>query len=130
MDIFTVVIFCVISAVLSLVLRQYRPEYAILVSLACSVLVVVYLLKGIADLGEQLRSVLIGVMIPEELVSVVFKSLGVCILTELAGQVCQDAGEKAIAAKIQLAGKAALLTLSMPLFLRLLETASSLLRMG
>lgn len=123
-----VIIFCVISAILSLVLKQYKPEYAIFISLACSVMVILYLLQGIASIGEQLQDVFSGTMISEELVTVIFKSLGVCILTELAGQVCKDAGENAIATKIELVGKVALLFLCMPLFLHLLQTAASLLQ--
>lgn len=127
MDIFVVVIFCVISAVLSLVLRQYRPEYAIFISLTCSILIIVYLMDGIAQVGDSLEQILSGTLISGEMMAIVFKSLGVCILAELAGQVCRDAGEQAIAAKIELAGKVALLFLSMPLFLGLLDTAAMLL---
>ncbi len=122
-----VVVFCVVSAILSLVLRQYKPEYAVFISLACSIIVVLYLMDGIAQVGDRLQGVFDGTLIAPELIEVVFKSLGVCILAELAGQVCKDAGEQAIASKIELAGKVALLFLSMPLFLKLLDTAAMLL---
>ena len=44
MDLFGVAVFCITAAVLALMLRQYRPEYAVFVSLACSLVVVLYLL--------------------------------------------------------------------------------------
>lgn len=69
-------------------------------------------------------------MISGELIQVVMKCLGVCILTELAGQTCRDAGENAIAAKVELAGKVTLVLVSLPLFQRLLEVAERLLSMG
>ena len=130
MDVFAVVIFCVVSAVLSLVLKQYKPEYAVFISLACSVVVILYLLRGVSDIAAELEALLSGTLIPSELLGVVFKELGICILTELAGQTCKDAGEGSIATKIELAGRIALLFVGMPLFLQLLETAARLISMG
>ena len=53
MDLFGVAVFCITAAVLALMLRQYRPEYAVFVSLACSLVVVLYLLQGIAQVVER-----------------------------------------------------------------------------
>ena len=130
MDVFAVVILCVVSAVLSFVLKQYKPEYAVFISLACSVVVILYLLRGVSDIAAELEALLSGTLIPSELLGVVFKALGICILTELAGQTCKDAGEGAIATKIELAGRIALLFVGIPLFLQLLETAARLISMG
>lgn len=129
-DLFQVAVFCLTAAVLAIVLRQYRPEYAVFVSLACSVVAVVYLLQGIAQVMEELGGLLENAMLPEGLVQVVVKCLGVCILTELAGQTCRDAGEQAIGAKVELAGKVTLVLVSLPLFERLLELAERLLTLG
>ena len=127
MDIFNIAAFCLVCAILSLVLRQYKPEYALLLSLACSIAVILFILDGVIQVRDQLNLILQNSLLNEELVTIVFKCLGICILTELASQSCRDAGESAIAAKVELAGKIALLTMSLPMFLRLLEVASHLL---
>ena len=127
MDIFNIAAFCLVCAILSLVLRQYKPEYALLLSLACSIAVILFILDGVIQVRDQLNLILQNSLLNEELVTIVFKCLGICILTELASQSCSDAGESAIAAKVELAGKIALLTMSLPMFLRLLEVASHLL---
>lgn len=127
MNIFGIAVFCLISAILSLVLRQYKGEYALLISLACSVVVMLFIMDGIAQVRDQLDAVLQTSLLNSELVGIVFRCLGVCILTELAGQSCRDAGEGAIAAKVELAGKIALLLMSLPLFLRLLDVSAHLL---
>lgn len=128
LDIYAVVIFCIISALLSLVLKQYRPEFAMMLSMACSIIVVLYLMESIADIQESLAVILTGTAISQELLGVVFKSLGICILSELASQSCKDAGENAIALKVELAGKIALALVGLPLFYQLLQTATRLLR--
>lgn len=130
MEITTVVILCVISAILSLVLRQYKPEFAMLLSMACGVVVILYLMDGIQQIRTELDRILTTIDLPPELMEVVFKGLGICILTELASQSCRDAGEGAIALKAELAGKVAITLLSMPLFYRLLTMAASLLSLA
>ncbi len=129
-ELFGVAMFCITAAALSLMLRQYRPEYAVFVSLGCSVVALLWLLQGIAQVMEELEQFFQGSLISRELIQVVMKCLGVCILTELAGQTCRDAGENAIAAKVELAGKVTLVLVSLPLFQRLLEVAERLLSMG
>ena len=129
-ELFGVAMFCITAAALSLMLRQYRPEYAVFVSLGCSVVALLWLLQGIAQVMEELEQFFQGSLISGELIQVVMKCLGVCILTELAGQTCRDAGENAIAAKVELAGKVTRVLVSLPLFQRLLEVAERLLSMG
>ena len=129
-DLFQVAVFCLVATMLALVLRQYRPEYAVFISLACSIVAVLYLLQGVAQVAEELGRLLEDTMLPGELVHVVMRCLGVCILTELAAQTCRDAGEQAIGAKVELAGKVTLVLVSLPLFQRLLQVAGALLRVG
>lgn len=129
-DLFQVAVFCLVATLLAIILRQYRPEYAVFVSLACSVLSVVYLLQGIVQVMEELGGLLENAMLSPDLIQVVIKCLGVCILTELAGQTCRDAGEQAIGAKVELAGKVTLVLVSLPLFERLLKLAERLLALG
>jgi len=129
-DIFAVSVFCVIAALLCLILRQYKPEYSLLLSLACSAAVIAYALTSLSSVTESISSIIEDSLIPTELTEVLFKCTGVCILSELASQTCRDAGEGAIASKIELAGKLTLIILSMPLFLKLLETSSMLMSIG
>lgn len=130
MSIMNVVIFCIVSAVLALVLRQHKPEFAMVLSMVCSVVVILYLLEGIGQIKEEVTRLLETAALPPQVMEVVFKGLGICILSELAGQSCRDAGEGAIALKAELAGKIAITIISMPLFYKLLGIASNLLSVG
>lgn len=130
MNITTVMIFCIISAILALVLRQYKPEFAMLLSMVCSVAVLLYLMEGVTQIKDELTAILQSVSLPPELLNVVFKGLGICILAELASQSCRDAGENSIAMKAELAGKVAIMIISMPFFYRLLDIAAGLLSLG
>lgn len=127
MEITVVIAVCVIGSLLALMLRQHRPELAMLLSLGCGIVVVIYMLDGVAQIRSELEQLLRLVNLPTEVLEVVFKGLGICILSEFASQSCRDAGEKSIALKAELAGKIAIVMISMPLFMQLLQLAAGLL---
>ena len=130
MEITALIVLCIITALLALSLRGQRPEFAMLLSLGCGLFVLLYLLGQMKDIFSGLEDILSGLSGQSELTAIILKALGVCIVAELGSQCCRDAGETAIAAKVELAAKAALVMMSMPVFASLLEMAGELLRQG
>lgn len=130
MEITALIVLCIITALLALSLRGQRPEFAMLLSLGCGLFVLLYLLGQMKDIFSGLGDVLSGLSSGQsELTAIILKALGVCIVAELGSQCCRDAGETAIAAKVELAAKAALVLMSMPVFASLLEVAGELLHL-
>ena len=125
MEITALIVLCIITALLALSLR----EFAMLLSLGCGLFVLLYLLGQMKDIFSGLEDILSGLSGQSELTAIILKALGVCIVAELGSQCCRDAGETAIAAKVELAAKAALVMMSMPVFASLLEMAGELLRL-
>ena len=127
MEITALIVLCIIAALLALSLRGQRPEFAMLLSLGCGLFVLLYLLGQMKDIFSGLEDILSGLSGQSELTAIILKALGVCIVAELGSQCCRDAGETAIAAKVELAAKAALVMMSMPVFASLLEMAGELI---
>ena len=123
------IVLCIVAALLALSLRGQRPEFAMLLSLGCGLFVLFYLLGGIKEISAELEELLSDLSQQSELTGLILKALGVCIVAELGSQCCRDAGENAIAAKVELAAKAALVLISMPVFSSLLQMAGELLRL-
>ena len=65
---------------------------------------------------------------PAQYGGILFKSLGICLLTQLAADSCRDAGQSSIAGRIELAGKAAILIISLPLFEKIADLAVTLIK--
>lgn len=112
------------SAVL---LRQYKPEYAPLISLAAGGIIVVGLISRLQPVFSQLDGALQKAGIASEHILILIKSLGICYVTQLAADSCRDAGESAIASKMELVGKIAVLAMSLPYFTGMLDTVSRLI---
>lgn len=129
MEITALIALCIITALLALSLRGQRPEFAMLLSLCCGVIVLLNLLGQMNGILSGLERVMAGLSGQSDLTGIILKALGICIVAELGSQCCRDAGEAAIAAKVELAAKTALVLMCMPVFTQLLETAGELLRL-
>ena len=123
------IVLCIVAALLALSLRGQRPEFAMLISLGCGVFVLFFLIGQIKEISVELKDILSGLSQQSDLTGLILKALGICIVAELGSQCCRDAGENAIAAKVELAAKAALVLMCMPVFSSLLQIVGELLRL-
>lgn len=121
MDIFKIIIICITSAILALVLKQYKPEYGVFITIAAGVLVFLSVTGKINEIFVFINDLCIDAGISVDYINILFKITGICYLCEFSQALCIDAGENAMAFKIDVAGKVALTYLSMPVFIHLLE---------
>lgn len=128
MDMVSVAGIGIISAVLCVIVRQYKPELAVGVSLACGVVILGAALALLQPSIEALSQLAAAAQIDSSLCAVLIKALAVCYLTQIAADTCRDAGESAVAAKVELAGRAAVLAVSLPVFAALAELITDLLQ--
>lgn len=130
MEIVTIAGVVVVAAFLAVILRQQRPEQAMAVSLAAGIGILALVAAKALPVIGSLRELLAGAALPSEYGTILFKALGICLLTQLAADACRDAGENALASKAELAGKLLLLTLALPLFEKIAQTAAALINTG
>ena len=118
-----------VGTVLALILGQYRPEFRMLVTAAVTLLLMAMVLEQLSPVLEQLCSTMELTGLTGDYAAVLFKAVGICLLTQLAGDVCRDSGESSIASKIELAGRAAILLTAMPLIQEVLAWAWELMNL-
>ena len=115
------------AAVLSLLIKQYRPELSpaipVIAAAAIFAMVAPYL-KAVVAMFEDIAG---QVGMENTYFRIVIKMIGAAYVTQFAAEMCKDAGEGAIAAKIELGGKVLILTMSMPILYRLLSLVSSMI---
>lgn len=118
MNVFTVAAVAVITACLALTIRRSHPELTLLITLLAGILILGMVLGDVIPLLGTVRSLFARSGLPSEYMQIVLKALGICLLTQLASDACRDAGEQGLANKVDLVGKATLLTMAIPLFER------------
>lgn len=110
-----------IALVIIVILRQYKPEYAIYVSIIAGILILFFAMEKLTGIINLLKSISEKTYINKGFLSILLKITGIAFLTEFAVSVCVDAGEKAIASKIEIGSKVVIITMSIPIITSLLE---------
>lgn len=128
MEIFKILAICLISAVLAIVLKQQKGEYALMVALAGGAVVTLYVLKGVWTPIEYIKARLLSCGVKTEYFAVALKTLGIGYVTGFIADACRDSGQASLASKAELAGKCAIFILSVPLISSVLETALGFLK--
>lgn len=127
MEIVKIVGVGLIATVLVILLKQYRPEFALYLSLAAGVLLFSMVIGKVASIVELLQNLANKSNFHSQFLYILLKITGIAILTEFAVSIAKDAGESAIASKIDLAGKVFVISLSIPILTNLVETITTLL---
>lgn len=115
-----------LTAFAAMVLKQYKPELALPVSVAGGVLLLLAIIARLAPQVEYISGLWYADDFGEYAAPLV-KSLGVALIAQTASDVCRDMGETSAASKVELAGKAEIMLLCLPLIGELLGFARELL---
>lgn len=121
MEIIKIVGIGLIALVIILILRQYKPEYAIYVSLIAGILILTLSLGQLSGIINLLKDISSRANINTKFLSLLLKITGISFLTEFAVSISKDSGESAIANKIDLGGKVLIIVISIPIITALLE---------
>lgn len=116
-----------ISLALILLLKQYRPEFALLASVTSALILLIY---GIAKAGEiisAVRGLTERAGIDEQNVMLVLKALGICYIVQIAKDVCADSGQTALSDRIDFIGKVTVVAMSLPLLTQIIGIVTQLL---
>lgn len=117
----------IIAAVLSLTIKKSNPEIAMQVGIGAGVLIFLMLLQYLAEAVEFIRNLTAQYAAAYEGFQVVLKIIAIAYITEFAVQSLKDAGEGAIASKVELAGKVIIMVVTLPLLGAFQELVLSLL---
>lgn len=121
MDIIKIIGIGLISLIIIIILKQYRPEFTIYVSIIAGVLIIALSMDKLAGIINILTTLSNKSGINSEYLGILLKITGIAILTEFAVSICNDTGESAIATKIDLGGKIIIISISIPIIVALLE---------
>lgn len=117
----------IICLIFIIIIKQYKPEFAIYVSLIAGVIIIGMVFDGVSEIINLINSYSSKANINNKFIIILLKITGIAILAEFASSICSDAGEKAIATKIDLGSKILIISTSIPIISGLLEVTLKLL---
>lgn len=121
MEIFQIVGLALVAAVLSVLLRNQRPEIALQVSIVTGVIIFLLMAARITTVVSLLEDIAKKINIDIVYLTTVLKITGIAYITTFGAEVCRDAGENAIASKIEFAGKILIMVLAIPILMAVLD---------
>ncbi len=130
MDIFKMVALGITAVTLAVLIKDKRPEMAILVSLAAAMIIFFSVVPYLKTIVVMFKDISNRVGLESKYIVIVLKVIGIAYAAQFGAELCRDAGENSVATKIEFAGKVIIVTLSMPIMYRLLEIVESILRFG
>ena len=122
MEILQIVGFGLVATILVVLLKNQRPEIALQLSVATGVIIFLLLATKIKAVIDVLNDLATHAQVNSYYLSTVLKIVGIAYLAEFGAQVCKDAGEGAIGAKIEFAGKILVMVLSLPIIVAITES--------
>lgn len=127
MEIIKIIGIGLIAVIVIVILRQYKPDFVIYVSLIAGILILFMVLDKLSGIIDLLTSLSQKASMNSEFLIILLKITGIAFLTEFAESICKDSGESAIANKIDLGGKILIIAISVPIISALLELVIKLL---
>ena len=127
MDIVKIIAIGFIAVIIIVILKQYRPEFAIYVSIIAGTIIICMCVDTVSGIITLLQDIASRTNINGEFLKILIKITGIAILTEFAVSICKDSGESAVASKIDIGGKIIIISMSIPIIRALLETVLKLL---
>ena len=127
MNIMQIVAIGLIAAVLAIVVRQQRPDVALMISLAAGVIIFIMVLGNIKAVASTINNMAQRANLDSIYLTTILKVVGIAYISEFGAQICKDAGEGAIASKIELGGKLLIMILALPILTALMEVILKIL---
>ena len=127
MDIIKIMGIAFIAVIIIVILKQYRPEFAIYASIIAGVLILTLASGTLSGIINMINSISSKTNINSDFLVILIKITGIAILTEFAVSICKDSGESAIASKVDIGGKVIIISMSIPIINALIDTVVKIL---
>lgn len=127
MDIIQIVIIGIIGTILTITVKQYKPELAALLALATGILILFFGFSALQSALDRVFAIANAYNINTAYIGTVVRIIAIAYICQFASEMCRDSGQGAIASKIEFCAKILILLYSLPVVDALLTMIVSIL---
>jgi len=118
----------IITAILAVFLKESRmPALAVVITLVAGIIILVALIPKLVQAVEVFSQLADRVNLNSMYLSTILKIIAITYIAEFGGQICRDAGQGALATKVELAAKVVIMMLAIPIMAAILDAVVKLL---
>ena len=122
-----VVLTALILAFIQVNLRSTYPEYATILAILFTVIILLRVLGPMRDMIQVFYQLGQGTGVAGRYFDVLLRTMAVAYITAFGSQICKDAGEKNLAIAVEFAGKLIVMIIALPIILGVVEALTNLL---
>jgi stage III sporulation protein AD len=119
--------FALVATFLSLIIKEQKPNFAFLLIVFVGCSIFLFLVDKIYEIINMLEKLAVNAKVNSVYIETILKIIGIAYIAEFAAQITKDAGQGAIASKIELAGKILILAMAIPILTVMIETIIKLI---
>nr|MDH3153891.1 stage III sporulation protein AD [Bacillus licheniformis] len=127
MEIVQIVGLGMIATFLSLIVKEQKPTFAFLIVVFAGRTIFLFLVDQVYEIIRMIEKIGANANINMMYVETILKIIGIAYIAEFGAQLTKDAGQGAIASKIELAGKILILVMAVPILTVIIETIIGLI---
>ena len=127
MEIFKIVGIAFITMFIILILKQYKPEFVVHISIIAGILIFSMIVPKLSAIVELLNSFTDKLGVNSQFFGILLKITGIAYMSEFATNMCRDSGETAVASKVELGAKIIIIAMSIPILGAVIETLVNIL---
>ncbi|WP_343043335.1 stage III sporulation protein AD [Texcoconibacillus texcoconensis] len=127
MEILQIVGLGLVATFLALIVKEHNPSFAFLLTVFVGVIIFIFLAEQIANIVAMLEELAESAQINMVYMETILKIIGIAYIAEFGAQIAKDAGQGAIASKIELGGKVIIMVMAIPIITAIIETVIGLL---
>lgn len=110
-----------VATFLALILNEQKPIFAFLLVIFVGAVIFIFLIGKIQEIIETLERLAVNAHMNLVYVETILKIVGVAYIAEFGVQIARDAGQGALASKIELAGKVLILVMAIPIITAIIK---------
>ena len=114
------------AVIFGALVQKSNKEYALLISLGASVILLLVLLDRAGPLFQQVEEMASGGALGGQSIKLMLQAVGITIVGQVVSRLCKDAGESALSYTVDLAARAAVLAAALPAVGPLLEQSGEI----
>ncbi len=122
MDMLRIGIMGVAGTLLAVQFKSGKSEYGIYITVVLSLIIFFSILGKLQTIVDAMKGIGRFIQMDQAYIGTLIKMLGITYIAEFSSGICKDAGYQTIAAQTEIFGKLAVMILSMPILLTLLNT--------
>ena len=129
-EIITVCGAAIVTTFASVVLKKYSPEISVLTAITGSIIIIISILPELTPFISELNEIGDLAGIDQSYITILVKSIGICIAGKFSSDFCRDNGFSSLASKVEFASKITVIILSLPIYTDIISIASELLKVN